>query len=1087
MAVPPSRALRVPSRPSHIPLIGRDGELALLRTAAAEAEAGRGQLALVTGESGIGKTALVRALAATVDETGIEPLWATCWEDANAPAFWPWVQLARALAQRAAPADLIDVIGDDAAEVARLLPQFRAAPLATSAEAEREYARVRFFDGATNFFCRAGQLQPLLLIVDDLQWADASSLDLLAFAVGRLHAAPVLVVGTFRDDALVAASQRSSLLRDLLPRGIHIPLLGLGGADVAALVAATTGRILDQEGASTLRARTAGNPFFVRETAQLFQSDDSHEGLPIGVRAVLDRRLAGLTPRCQSTLSAAALRHEVRLDLLEETTGHSMLELVDVATEGVRAGVLVPPTSPMSAYTFTHALMREALQGMLPSADRPEMHARIARALHRRHYPGSGVHLAEVAHHLAQAIGADGVDRREVASTCAAAAEEATGSLAYAEAAALHNQALSLLQGGAVPEEELLGPLLALGDALRRAGDGDRAHAVYSRAATVARAHLAAEELATAGLGLHQLGEVSGSDGGTTLHVLIDGLAAVGDEDSEIRALLLASIVRTRYHLQMASGEELRRIGEEAVAVARRMGGMRTLASCLMSLHDAIWGPWSGAERAAIAEEVSRLAADVQDLELAADASLARCAALLELGDPLADSEFASFERLAGSTKQRRYGYLIVSRQAMRALRWGELAEGERLSEEAERIGLELGEPDARNVRFCQLWELCSQQGRRADLVDLAMRYQGTAWATGWTGAAAVLALLDAGDEPAARRAYAVFERLDPAALPVHYGWLVTVALMAEASVAMHDSDVAGRVYDALLPHADVHVVIGGAVAYLGAVAHRLGSLAVWLDRPGPARRHFEQAIRLHERMGARAWAARSGAELGAMLANSADAEERAQATLVLQTAGEQAHEVGIMPPLPGRLGPTSLGGDNRFERQGDVWTLAYAGRVVRVKDAKGLGDLAALLAVPGREIHAFDLVSSEDGSGAASAAGLGSDPVLDRRAMQEYAERLLVLEREMVGCRDAARLERARRESDAIEQELARARGLGGRARRLDDPAERARKRVTARIRYAIDSLAVHHPELCDHLRDSVRTGSFCCYSPARSTGWQI
>jgi hypothetical protein len=303
----------------------------------------------------------------------------------------------------------------------------------------------------------------------------------------------------------------------------------------------------------------------------------------------------------------------------------------------------------------------------------------------------------------------------------------------------------------------------------------------------------------------------------------------------------------------------------------------------------------------------------------------------------------------------------------------------------------------------------------------------------------------------------------------------------------MGDLDVAGRVYTALLPYAQVHVVIGGAVAYLGAVAQRLGALAVCLGRPGEARRHLEHALRLHECAGAPAWAARSRSDLGRLLVESQDPHDRGRGTTLLEAAAVEADELGVVLArnAPGLSGMP--GGENRFERQGDVWTLAYAGRVARLKDTKGLRDIAALLAVPGQEISALDLVTTGGRSNDSGVAVLGTDPVLDQRAIREYTERLLVLEREMAATRDAARMQRARSESEAIERELARARGLGGRVRRLDDPAERARKAVSARIHHSLDRLVEHHPDLSDHLRRAVRTGVSCCYAPPEPTRWRL
>jgi hypothetical protein len=183
--------------------------------------------------------------------------------------------------------------------------------------------------------------------------------------------------------------------------------------------------------------------------------------------------------------------------------------------------------------------------------------------------------------------------------------------------------------------------------------------------------------------------------------------------------------------------------------------------------------------------------------------------------------------------------------------------------------------------------------------------------------------------------------------------------------------------------------------------------------------------------------------------------------------------------------------GGNVFRRDGDVWTLAFGGRTTALKDAKGLRDLAVLLAAPGREVAAADLAAGADGSQAAAAiSALGADPVLDDRARAAYRTRLAGLDDELATADAHHDLERSARlaaERDALIDELARATGLGGRRRRLGDAAERARTTVTARIRDAIRRIEQAHPELGAHLRASIVTGAHCAYRPAETMRWAV
>jgi hypothetical protein len=313
------------------------------------------------------------------------------------------------------------------------------------------------------------------------------------------------------------------------------------------------------------------------------------------------------------------------------------------------------------------------------------------------------------------------------------------------------------------------------------------------------------------------------------------------------------------------------------------------------------------------------------------------------------------------------------------------------------------------------------------------------------------LALADAGDHAGAAAALAAFElgfELRPGVRSSNDAWPLVVS--AEAVAAAGSDAQRADVYRRLVPLAGTHVVVAGFVAHAGAVDHYLGLLAAALGRPEAAAAHFEAATALHARVGAHAWA-----ELD---------RERLRR---LQPPAEAGAAAG-----------------NVFRRDGDVWTLGHAGSLVHLADAKGLRDIAVLLASPGRSVPALELLAGRpvpDG---------GADPVLDDRARAAYRARLAELEAELDDAEDAAdlhRAERARAERDALVDELARATGLGGRPRRLGDERERARKAVTARVRDALGRIEQAHPSLGRHLRETISTGTSCAYAPAAPVDWEL
>jgi hypothetical protein len=329
-----------------------------------------------------------------------------------------------------------------------------------------------------------------------------------------------------------------------------------------------------------------------------------------------------------------------------------------------------------------------------------------------------------------------------------------------------------------------------------------------------------------------------------------------------------------------------------------------------------------------------------------------------------------------------------------------------------------------------------------------------------------------------------------PDEVPRDWMWARSAVILAELNAAAGAEPACARWYDALAPYQARTAVAGGAVLFCGAVAHYLGLLAEATGRPELARRHLEDAAEVHERLGALPWLLRSRLELARLLRGDPDQRDRAAELLAgVRAEAERLGLDGLAAAAAGLLGETGPAGPAEFRRAGAGWTLTYAGRTVRLPDAKGMGDLAVLLSRPGQPVPAAELVALS-GGGRQARAGLamGADPVLDEQAKQAYRRRLQDLDREVADAEDQGdpgRVEKARSERDAIAHELAAALGLGGRDRGLGDPAERARKAVTERIRYSMARVARAHPELAAHLEASVTTGSSCAYVPAEPVTW--
>lgn len=1067
-------------------LVGRRLSIDALHSAVDGALAGAGGVVLLSGEPGMGKTVLAAEAAAYAKARGATAVWGTCWEGAGAPGYWPWVQVVRALP-------------DGGAVLAELTGTHDAVAGVLGDEAA---VRFRGYDATAMYIRAQAARQPLVLVLDDLHWADLSSLRLLAFLARQLRDAAVLVIGTYRDVEVASGEHPAGpLLAELAGQAEPIRLTGLTCAEVGELLDRVCGARLPAALAAVVHERTGGNPFFVQQTGRLLagrglppDGPAAASGVPPAVGDVLARRLARLPSDVADLLGVAAVvGKRFAVAVVAALAGRPVPEVVAGVDAAVRAGI-VEDDGPGGA-RFGHDLFREVLYTGLPAARRSALHLALAELLERDGDLAGGA--AQIAHHRTMALPLG--DRGRALSALLGAAREATARTAFDEATAQLGRAVDVAGG---PEAVQPGILCDYADAQRRAGNTEAARAAFRAAARRARAAGDAGLLARAAFGTHRVATPTDSSRSGVIALLTEGLAALGEEPPGTTApgtrwLLTAALAR-----ELADGPDSDRPRAAALAAAAvdgarsdcaRSGRARTgsarpaaahaaLAYALFALCDVRWEPGSAAERLPIADQLAAAAAAAGETELLLEAHLSRLVALLELGDPAFAAQLDAFGRLAEDAAIPRYLYLARSRQATLASLTGPFTLADELIEAAADYGARVGEPDTWAVQASQLaglaflrkdWTRVSAfaAARGKPLTPPEFAPVEQAWLLVEAGQRAAAALLVAG----------LPER------PAAYRWRHAALLAGEAELAaaVGDRRRCAALYDQLLPIADEFAVVGAAVFSTGPVALQLGLLAAALGRPDDAAGHLADAAVRCDRLGARLHGDRARAEL---------ARVRAAASGAVR-AGDDSPD-GAAPPAGGELSPSDAPAE--FRREGDVWTLAFGGRRIRIRDAKGLRDLAVLLAVPGREVAATDLVTGAaraatvPGGGAVPAghATFGADPVLDERARAAYRARLAELDDALTAAdarQDVRHSAVLAAERDVLIGELARAAGLGGRPRRLGDGAERARSTVTARIRDAIGRVSRAHPELGDHLRASVSTGAHCCYRPARTVRWHV
>jgi DNA-binding SARP family transcriptional activator len=447
--------------------VGRERELAALLSALDDAVSGRGRLVLVGGEPGIGKSRLAEELATR--DNRAEVLWGRCWEAGGAPPYWPWVQALRSCVRERGPERLRSELGSGAAEIADLVPELRQLlpDLGVPSAVADRYARFRLFGSIADFLTNASRSRPLMLVLDDLNWADEDTLLLLEFVARELANTHILLIGTYRDIDLSRRHPLSKTLGELARERPfeRVLLRGLSHEDVERFIEATCGFVPDRALVRALHTQTEGNPFFVGEVVRLLSEEGAltpdalgtserwSARVPEGVREVIGRRLDHLSRPCNETLTiASAIGRDFTLDqlmrLIDDLPEDRLLEVLE---EALAARLIQELPGTASRYHFTHALIQGTLVDELSLARRARLHARIAEALEELYGSEVESHAAELAHHFGEARAVLGPER--LVHYSALAGEAALAARAPEQALTHFQQALAAKKDETMDDE----------------------------------------------------------------------------------------------------------------------------------------------------------------------------------------------------------------------------------------------------------------------------------------------------------------------------------------------------------------------------------------------------------------------------------------------------------------------------------------------------------------------------------------------------------------------------------------------------------------------------------------------------------
>ena len=575
-------------------------------------------------------------------------------------------------------------------------------------------------------------------------------------------------------------------------------------------------------------------------------------------------------------------------------------------------------------------------------------------------------------------------------------------------------------------------------------------------------------------LALHaaQRGEFLGVNDGV-VRLLERALARAADD--AIRARLLARLSRELVGDPLA-GSRRRSLADQALMLASRAGDGSALAEVLDARLYALWDPAAARDRLDAASELIRLGRAAGDGSRERDGLFWRFVALMELARvDEAEVALAAFERAAAAAGDADASVMALSRHAMLAILRGRFEAAAELAERVSEQGRRIGMPDAERLTMAVRGLIDMEQGDErsweaaAEMMDqVARRFPGHLYEATM---ARILAVLGRTSEAAA-----LLERLLPQTLAASGPrWLGAVTDLSAVAAEVGGQAAAARLHEALLPYRGRLVIWGGANAVNGPASHYLGLLAARLGRPDDAVTHFEDAIGLAERIGARPALARSVVELGEALTRRGGGGDARRAADLLRRGRDLAGELGLTA-LIRRL--ATAPDEWSLRPDGDGWLLQAGREHARLADSRGVRQLRTLLAAPRRDVPALDLAAGGPGLRAPAAP-----PVLDAAAAASYRRRLGELAAELDAADaagDAERALRAEAERQWLLAELRRTTGLGGRGRRTTTESERARVNVTRTLRTVIGHICAAAPQAGAHLQASVRTGLECRYDPA-------